>query len=570
MIEDVYEPLARYRDEFREKFAQLTREKFADLVAASGIDVEANRRQCREIAGLETKLSGAKTRRTIFGVLMVLGYVAAAIGGWLAFQAHSDGRPETSVPLLVAVVGLALAVWMTRLFSRTGKTVRELEAKVRAAVAVAWNQMAPLNALYTWDITTRLIEATVPRLQFDPFFAAERLADLRRIYGWDDSFNDGRSILFAQSGVINGNPFLFGEYREMNWETQTYTGSLEISWQEMEEDAEGRPHLVTRHETLTASVEKPVPAYSSDKVLIYGNDAAPSLSFSRKPSGFTGGGFLAAIRKRRRLGELRDFSRNLDDDSNFTLMANEEFETWFNAKNRDNEVEFRLLFTALAQTQLLALMKDQAVGYGDDFAFAKERRINVLQSEHLRRAPIDTAPERFRDWNCDRAEKTFQEFNEKYFKDVYFALAPLLAIPLYQQTRTHADIWRGIVDADASSFWEHEATANYIGAERFRHPDAVTENILKARTVSRDGGVSRVAVTAHAFRGVQRVDYESVHGGDGRWHEVPVEWTEYLPVERTSEMIVTESATPRADFQTNFDASPAAVFRRSLRAYLPK
>ena len=28
MIEDVYEPLARYRDEFRGKFATLTREKF--------------------------------------------------------------------------------------------------------------------------------------------------------------------------------------------------------------------------------------------------------------------------------------------------------------------------------------------------------------------------------------------------------------------------------------------------------------------------------------------------------------------------------------------------------------
>ena len=31
MIEDVYEPLARYRDEFREKFAALAREKFKEL-----------------------------------------------------------------------------------------------------------------------------------------------------------------------------------------------------------------------------------------------------------------------------------------------------------------------------------------------------------------------------------------------------------------------------------------------------------------------------------------------------------------------------------------------------------
>ena len=43
MIEDVYEPLARYRDEFREKFATLAREKFKELTDRSGVDVRANR-----------------------------------------------------------------------------------------------------------------------------------------------------------------------------------------------------------------------------------------------------------------------------------------------------------------------------------------------------------------------------------------------------------------------------------------------------------------------------------------------------------------------------------------------
>ena len=43
MREDIYEPLSRYRDEFREKFAGLTAEKFEELKTLSGIDEESNR-----------------------------------------------------------------------------------------------------------------------------------------------------------------------------------------------------------------------------------------------------------------------------------------------------------------------------------------------------------------------------------------------------------------------------------------------------------------------------------------------------------------------------------------------
>ena len=125
----------------------------------------------------------------------------------------------------------------------------------------------------------------VPRLAFDPYFTAERLASLHGQFGWDDSFNDGKSIIFAQSGVINGNPFVFGHYLDMEWGEETYEGTKEISWTEWEEDENGRSRPVRRYETLHAHVTKPKPVYSEQKVLIYGNDAAPALSFTREPSG---------------------------------------------------------------------------------------------------------------------------------------------------------------------------------------------------------------------------------------------------------------------------------------------
>ena len=499
---------------------------------------------------------------------MALCFIGAVVAFVFAACADRYGNDVKGVCIAAGAAGVGLGFWMMNVFGNVGELMRKLEAKISAAKDAAWKQMEPLNRLYTWDITTRLIEATVPRLEFDPFFTAKRLRDLKRIYDWSDDFNEGKSVIFAQTGVINGNPFVIGEYKDQDWEMKSYTGSLEISWWEIEEDSEGRPRRVERTQTLTASVEKPVPVYAQHKVLIYGNDAAPNLSFSRCPSGLDDRDMFDGIREKWRLRELKKFSQNLDDDSDFTLMANHKFETWFHAQDRDNEVEFRLLFTALAQTQMMQLMQDQKIGYGDDFYFDKRCRINYLRPNHLIDAPIDTAPERFRDWDYDRAFKNFLAFNNKYFKDVYFALAPLLAIPLYQQTRNHEEVWKGVIDGEGANFWEHESIANYYGNSKFEHPGCITDNILKTQLIRRQDGVSDIAVTAYGYCGESRVDYVEVWGGDGNCHEVPVEWTEYLPVNRTTQMTLSESDTPRGAFAADFDRSPAALFRRSIRSYL--
>lgn len=545
MFEDVYEPLARYRDEFREKFARLTREKFKSLVKTSGIDVEACKKQAGIVRSLMAELESAKGHRALLGWVMALGYLGAVgLFGW----AVVDESLADEVRLYAvggAMASFVLAVVMSFKFASAGEIVRDLEARLRDEKRKAFALMEPLNRSYTWDVTVKLIESTVPRLEFDPYFTSKRLADLGRLYGWDDEFNDGKSIHFAQSGVINGNPFLFGDYRQMDWGRETYSGSLDIEWEEEERDEHGDYRTVTRYETLRASVTKPIPRYSREKVLIYGNDAAPDLSFSRQPSGFGDNDLFDGIRKKWRLSRLKAYSRNLKDDSNFTLMSNHEFETWFHAKDRNHEVEFRLLFTALAQRQMMELMKDLKVGYGDDFAFVKSKKINVLLSRHLREATLETDPQRFRHWDIEVAAKVFQQFNERYFKDIYFALAPILAIPLYQQTRTHEEIWKGVIESDPASYWEHEAIANYYGDDKFKHPACITENILKTRVVERVDGVSAVDVTAYGYRGEERVDYVEVRGGDGRYHDVPVEWTEYLPVSKTSRLHVSEGKKPQ-------------------------
>ena len=52
-------------------------------------------------------------------------------------------------------------------------------------------------------------------------------------------------------------------------------------------------------------------------------------------------------------------------------------------------------------------------------------------------------------------------------------------------------------------------------------------------------GGSIVSVLASGYRGIGRVTIIPLRGGDGRFHDVPVQWTEYVPVQRSSQMLVT-------------------------------
>ena len=52
-----------------------------------------------------------------------------------------------------------------------------------------------------------------------------------------------------------------------------------------------------------------------------------------------------------------------------------------------------------------------------------------------------------------------------------------------------------------------------------------------------------LTVSAYAFRQEERVEYVPRHGGDGRWHNVPVHWVEYLPVSRETSLVVCHAGT---------------------------
>lgn len=550
MVEDVFDPLERYQSDYSNRFSQVVAETFNSLVEQAGVDREANAILCREIARLEAekaKREGKAARykwlrvAVVVAILIVVGYSCNqySIQGW-------DAYSILAIPLTL-LLGYLVFFVLNPFLRNLKATIEKKEAEIKKLTAEAWEQMKPLNDLYDWGITTRMIESVIPKLDFDSFVHQGRISELIDDYNLAD-LPDNQSVVAAQSGVINENPFVIAQLLSQEWNTKTYYGSIVITWRESVRGPDGKITYITRSQTLTASVNAPIPEYQAQSCLIYGNDAAPNLSFMRNPSKHSGdsNGFLANMSKRRSMKRLRKFSQNLEDESQYTLMSNHEFELLFETMNRTDEQEYRLLFTPLAQRQMLSLINDTSVGYGDDFSFRKERKINVITAEHLNEQPLDTCPSRYHDYNLERAEGTFNRFNVEFFKAIYFAFAPLLSIPLYQQMKPLRKIY-GESEKQCSS-WELESLANYYGANRFRGSDFETDSILKVKMSERDGQDGKATVTAHSFYSEPRVSYVPMLGGDGNFHQVPVEWREYFPTTNISSIMVREF--PEDDLKT--------------------
>lgn len=403
----------------------------------------------------------------------------------------------------------------------------------------------------------------MPRIALDPYFTNGRLAELRDTFGLNNEFSHNeRSIIFSHSGVLNGNPLVMARTLEHWMGEKTYHGSLNISWTEEETDSKGNSHSVTRHETLHASVTKPFPRYGNRTFIIYGNEAAPDLSFSRSPSSLSKleDGFINNWRKKRAENTLEKKSRDLKDS--FTIMSNREFDSLFGASDRDHEVQFRLLFTPLAQQEMLNLLQDKEVGYGDDFEFVKRHMINIVEPDHMMSIDISGNPEMFYAYELAHARKFFNDYHNNLFKSFFFGIAPILTIPLYQQHRSHADIYRDVY-ASKSCFWEHESIANYFGEKTFQHPHCITNSILKTQSKIESDDTQTVSITAYGYSGKDRTDYVSVHGGDGDNHEVRVDWVEYFDVQRESNMVVKEKVPTEIDETSldNDDANLQNVFQ---------
>ena len=538
MAQEILDPLDEYANVFRDRFKKVAEETFAEIAAEAHVDVEANRKTCREIYGVEDNLKEKKSQIDKWRALSALLWILC-VGGIICCFCI----PETlgSIGVVFTAIGAAAsAIYNLAEIKANIKNLKKerdgIQEQIDKLKEEAWAQMEPMNHLFDWDVLTRMMTKTLPIIEFDPYFTTQRLADLKAVYNWDDCFNEGRSVIYSHSGLINGNPFVLCRTRKMEWAKKVYTGYKTISWTTTVRGADGKNHTVHRSQTLTAEVEAPVPTYPEKTRLIYGCTAAPDLIFNRQKSGMASK--IGSLSFKWQRAGLRRKARDMEK-SNFAMMSNEEFEVAFNTSDRNDNHQHALLFTPLAQDNILKLLQDTEIGYGDDFDFLKNKMINTIISDHIQGLDLNMNPSQYRNFDYDKAQEDFYSINANYFRAIYFCLAPLLSIPIYQQVRPQEAIY-GTDMPRRSAFWEHESLANFWGASKFKHPDCVTKCILKTEQTASQGNHSNIKVYAYGYRVKDRVTYVEKFGGDGRIHKVAVNWKEYLPVTGTGNIDMVE------------------------------
>ncbi len=563
MNEQLLEPLRFYENGGAEKHKQNVSEYFDGLLKASGVNEEENRETVKsyhqkedEVQKLDKKIFRYKFLR----VLLILVAVIGAGGIFGSFLLFSDSILGGILLILggigLIVGGILLIVKKINPMIRNSQTVREKKAAEAAEILKeAERQMAPLNALFDDTDTFRLIEKTIPELKFEPAYSKKQEDFLLQRHDFRDRMEKNDSVTDTLSGTLCGNPFLYYRYRVQTMGTETYTGFLTISWTETYRDSQGRLRRRRRTQTLTASVTKPKPVYHMETVLGYGCQAAPKLTFRREP---THAEKLneKELERKVRAGEKKlqkKAEKSTEKGGTFQEMANSEFDVLFGAHDRNHEVEFRLMYTPLAQKNTVELLTSKT-GYGDDFAFDKRERYNEIRSEHAQNFCMNTSAAHYRSYDVDIARQKFSDFNTTYFKSVFFDFAPLMAVPVYL-SEPCASLEPLSEYPSNYTCYEHEVLANAIGMDAFRPSNSATDSILKTSFSEKNGETDVVNVTAYSFSTAKRVDLIPRLGGDGRIHNVPVTWIEYIPVNRTTAMSVKSLGLSEREFAEKKPAS---------------
>ena len=538
-----FDPIDFYKGPLKAEYDKNAAEFLNALVRVANIDEAANRKIVAEINRLKKKIED--TQKTLVGFkfllalcifLLVAGVVMAIVGICLDL--------EILTKILLIAIGAVVAIGMVLLiFLVINKKIKNLNSifeKHQAAYYQALNQgiamLNPFRQLLTYKDFIRLVNRTTDVIKLDEELKPQKLLMLHSLYNYNYRYNQNVSVCSVQSGDISSNPFIRVKLFATEMVNFTYVGSRTVTWAETYH-SNGRTYTRTVSQTLTATIVKPVPKYYFDSAVIYGNEAAPDLSFTRRPSGVETDSTEKQIDNLVKKGEkqLEKLTEKATKQGReFQALANSEFDVLFGALNRDNEVQYRLLFTPLAQQNMVEIITAKEP-YGDDFYFRKDKKLNIVSTLHGKDM-FDYDPSIFNQYyDYDLLKKDFLIYLKNLFGSLYFDLAPILAIPLYQTTDAGlynpGEILNHVSTLEAESFVNEMAkVADLV----FRPQEAAEKLILKVNYQNSVGETDIFDVVAYSYQKIPNVTVVPVMANNGRLYDVAVNWFDFIPVNKTS------------------------------------
>lgn len=561
--EKLLEPVKYYKDELAGKFLEKMTSTFNNLVKNSNIDVEANRKSVKEYnSDLNAKSKNETKLKWLHRLSIVIGLGIAYLI-LLEFNNIQHLRDLLAKKENIKEIAIRTA-WMGFLLifllyinlkyikdkeKGFNEKIEHLATILKEKKEECWSQVEPLLELFDDNMSNDVITEIIPTLTLDKDFKLERYANLVNNFGMSPKLSDNVSATDIISGEILENPFIISKKVSNVVIDQEYTGSLTVSWTEYyTENGERKSRTVT--ETLVASIVKPKQIFKSSISLIYGNDAAEHLTFSREPQYIHNlqPRKLAKYSKKAQKEIKKMSEKAIKNGSSFLEMGNLEFDALFRALNRDNEVEFRVLFTPIAQKNMVELLKDK--DFGDDFSYCKLNKLNSIVND--RDWPLNIERSYYRDFSYDKISEKFFDINKKYFSNFYRLFLPILTIPIYHQHKSQDYIYGNEFNYNYNPYTS-EMMANLFGDRVFAHPETTTQSILKTNTIGTKNDVDLVEVVAKSYKEVTRTEYIPKYAGDGKRYYVPVDWIDYVPLSSTGKMELKRINMREKEFEDSID-----------------
>jgi Ca2+/Na+ antiporter len=594
MDETLFDPLAQYPS-LANAIKANSESYFEALRKDAGVDAKENEKIVGNYYKLLAQIEKKKKHRNSLRTWRVFFYIFAGLFFLLSimFLIFVFTIPSLSwwisifLLVLFALIGAFLIVAAIKVLTPKIRNFLEqlnvMQDQASTLLEEATNQMAPLNERYDWNSQVEIIRKTVPLLSLDKTFDNKKQDMFLHRFHYDENNQDYSSVYFAQSGTIRDNPFIIERDYIVSMVNQTYTGATTIHWTTTRTNKDGSVEKINHEQTLTASVSRPRPVYGYNTYLFYGNDSCPNLSFLRTPTHLnnpTPQQLSKFVKYRKKeLKEKAKESLLKSQQAAFTSLGDEDFDALFGAFDRNNEVEFRVLFTPLAEKGMTNIITKSP--FGDDFSFSKSGVLNLVRSEHLETSNIYANPAQFANFDLALAKKNFIDYQCNYFKDLYFAIAPILAIPEYENNKptgfTYEKAKTNLTDT------EEEVLANSYSSPVFSAPASATNTILKSEFLESVGPFDLTEISAHSYGANHLTQTFVMKGQDGRLHDVNVNYIEYFPLLQKTHLYLINLGISRYEYTHSFLASQrgrwiashalegqSLSFQRGILAFIPK
>lgn len=533
-------PLHAYKEDFSKKIEELANETFERLIKETNTDVELNQRTTTEYYkkdAISNKLSNIIKIERFFAWFFI---VSVVVLGLLSYYMQ-----EIMIyTILGGVISLIVSILLFVSASRREDSKLKLDSEIDILRSNAYEQTTALKESFDIDLPIQLFNKITPNIKIDSYLTKNKHDYIFQCADILNQHVENKSILGCYSGYIGENSFLITKERTQTMQSVEYHGSLQIYWETLEKDSNGRYVKVNHTQTLYATSWHDAPVFEEYVYTYFGCPIGENLHFSRKPFGVR---YMSDNKLNRKIKSTyknycKKAEKNLGGEKELVLLVNEEFESLFGAIDRNQDVEFRLLFTPLAQQNMVELIKDREI-LGDQFEFIKKGKYNLVYSYVNQNLVFNgLSSKHYYSIDVKIIKEKFVKFINSFFKDIYLGILPILNIPEYQQAKPEIkfeDFEKNLQSQkDTWSIYEVEARARLD--TDYLPEQAKTLCITKAFYTENP---DLFRVYSYGFDKEIMIDYIPVKGGDGFYHNVPVQWIKYNKVVKENEFIPKNNKT---------------------------